>query len=523
MARHPVAIDRVALAGWAALALVLALVVGTLVAVAWRMQTASGPMAGLEPAEWAAIRFTLVQASLSAAISVTLAIPLARALSRRRFVGRALIITLMGAPFILPVLVAVLGLLAVFGRSGLVNDVLVWAGFAPISIYGLGGVVLAHVFFNLPLATRLILQGWQSVPGEHFRLAASLGFSSRDVARHIEWPMLRSVLPGALLVVFLVCLTSFAVALTMGGGPRATTIELAIYQAVRLDFDLGRAALLALIQLSLGLSAGLLVLRIGLPEAGFGVGLDRLARRWEAERTGLRLWDAALIALAALFLLVPLGVVVARGFAGLVALPPSVWEAALRSVMVALGATALTLVLAFSIAAFVVLRRAPVAGLVGMLGLAASPLVIGTGLFIIINPLADPARFAMVVTGMVNALMALPFVLRALMPALATVEADYGRLACSLGLLGWARFRLLWLPRLKRPLGFGAGLAAALSMGDLGVVALFAAPDQATLPLQMYRLMGSYQMEAAAGAGLLLLAGSLGLFWLFDRGGRLGA
>jgi thiamine transport system permease protein len=57
-------------------------------------------------------------------------------------------------------------------------------------------------------------------------------------------------------------------------------------------------------------------------------------------------------------------------------------------------------------------------------------------------------------------------------------------------------------------------------MGDLGVIALFAAPDQATLPLEMLRLMGAYRMADAQGAALLLLILSLGLFWIFDRGGR---
>ena len=36
----------------------------------------------------------------------------------------------------------------------------------------------------------------------------------------------------------------------------------------------------------------------------------------------------------------------------------------------------------------------------------------------------------------------------------------------------------------------------------------------------MYRLMGSYQMDAAAGVGLILVVLSFSLFWLFDRGGR---
>ncbi|MDE0211034.1 MAG: thiamine/thiamine pyrophosphate ABC transporter permease ThiP, partial [Boseongicola sp.] len=85
---------------------------------------------------------------------------------------------------------------------------------------------------------------------------------------------------------------------------------------------------------------------------------------------------------------------------------------------------------------------------------------------------------------------------------------------------GWARLRLVVLPRLRRPLGFSAGQAAALSMGDLGVIALFANPDTATLPLQVYRLMGAYRMEEAGGAAVLLLALSFGVFWILDRGAR---
>ncbi|MDP5348569.1 MAG: thiamine/thiamine pyrophosphate ABC transporter permease ThiP, partial [Paracoccaceae bacterium] len=218
-------------AGWAVATLLVAFVVLPLLAVFWRASGASLP----GPADWSAVRFTIFQAFLSAIFSVILAIPVARALARRQFPGRSVLITLMGAPFILPVIVAVLGLLAVFGRSGIVNQALAWIGLPPVQIYGLHGVVLAHVFFNLPLATRILLQGWQGIPAERFRLAASLGCQPRDVFRLLEWPMLRATLPGAMLLIFAICLSSFAVALTLGGGPRATTVELAIYQAFRLD------------------------------------------------------------------------------------------------------------------------------------------------------------------------------------------------------------------------------------------------------------------------------------------------
>ncbi len=507
MAERAVAVNLRGASAWGAAAFVALFLLAPLGAVLWSADT----IAGVLTRDWTTVRFTLLQAILSAGLSVALAVPVAKALARRRFLGRKLLITLLGAPFILPVIVAVLGLLAVFGKSGVVNQLLEAFGAPPITIYGLQGVVLAHVFFNLPLATRMILQGWQGIPGERFRLAASLGMGPWQVSKTLEWPMLRAVLPGAVMVIFALCLSSFAVAITLGGGPKATTIELAIYQSFRFDFDLGRAAMLAMVQLGLAVGATALALWLAAPP-GFGAGLDRVVRRWDADSPWLRLVDGGVLVLAAVFLLVPLTLVFLNGISGLGQVPGVVYKAAGISVVIALISTGLTIILALALA-----RTGEIWG---YLGLAISPMVIGTGLFLLINPVMNPNALALPTTALVNALMALPFAVRVLAPQMRAVEADYGRLADALGLRGWARLRWIILPRLRKPLGFSAGLAAALSMGDLGVVALFASPDWATLPLQMYRLMGAYRMEAAAGAGLILLVLSLVLFWIFDRGGR---
>lgn len=503
MAQRPVAINPTR-PGGIAVGLVLVLTLGTLGAVAWRADWARG----LGAADWAAIRFTLTQALASATLSCLLAIPVARALARRQFFGRSVLVTLLGAPFLLPVIVAVLGLLAVFGRNGIVNNGLTFMGMPEVSIYGFHGVVLAHVFFNLPLVTRLILQGWVAIPAERFRLAASLGV---PVGIVLERPMLRTVLPPAFLIVFLICLTSFAVALTLGGGPRATTVELAIYQALRFDFDLGRAAMLGIVQFGLCLCAALLAWNLTAVNA-LGVGLDRVVQRWD----GGRVIDAVVISLASAFLLVPLAMVVLRGLPGLVELPVDIWRAALRSIMVAIVSAALCISLALALA----LRGGWTSSVVGVLPLAASSLVVGTGLFLLVYPFVSPAKIALIVTAWVNAVLALPFALRAIVPAVDKITADYARLGLMLNMSRWVWVSRIMVPRLRRPVGFAAGLAAALSMGDLGVITLFAGDAQETLPLAMYRLMGAYRMDAAAGAALLLLILSFGLFWLCDRGGR---
>ena len=503
MARSPVAI-----AVGAALAL---LTLGTALVV-----LAQGHLHLTAP-DWAAVRFTLLQAALSAFVSTALAIPIARALARRRFTGRGLLIILMGAPFLLPVIVAILGLLAVFGRAGILNQTLQSAGLPAIQIYGLHGVVLAHVFLNLPLATRMILQGWQAIPAERLRLAASLGFPPTAVARHLEIPMLRAVLPGAAVTIFVICLTSFAVALTLGGGPRATTVELAIYQALRFDYDLGRAATLAAVQFALCAITALVAWRMIQP-SGFGAGLDR---GYIFAPTGWRrIADTAAITLAAVFLLIPLASIVTQGLIGLPQIPPSIWPAALRSVSIAIPSALLSTAAALALALAVARGTSRWLDLAALLPLATSGLVLGTGLFLTLQPWVAPATVALPVTLLVNAALALPFVYRLLLPEAQALHRDYARLTQSLNLHGPTALILVTLPRLARPLGFGAGVALALSMGDLGVIALFASDAQATLPLAIQRLAGAYRMDAAAGASLVLITISFTLFALCDYGGR---
>lgn len=498
--------------------LIAALILSALLAVVVR---AEGNFT-LSPSDWAAVKFTIWQSFLSAIFSVILAIPVARALARRRFWGRGFLITLLGAPFILPVIVAVLGLLAIFGRAGFLNDILGSLGFANISIYGLHGVVLAHVFFNLPLATRLLLQGWQIVPAERFRLVAQLGLKPAMVFRLIEWPLILRILPGAFALVFVICLTSFAVALTLGGGPRATTIELAIYQAFRFDFNLGRAATLSVLQLGVAGGAAALALWL-IPSVNFGGGLDRLQRRWDIRPGFSTILDFLFISIALMFLILPLLAIFISGLGGLVDVPFAVWGTAWTSFWVALLSVVALLCMALPMAGWIATSKRASIEVVGLLGLAASPLMIGTGWFILIYPFADPADWALVVTILVNALMALPFGLRILVPSLRETTQIYGRLSGALGLSGMSLWLHVLLPRSRRQIGFTAGLTAALSVGDLGVIALFADPDRATLPLQMYRLMGSYRTDAAAGAALILLVLAFGLFWIMDYWGRCNA
>jgi thiamine transport system permease protein len=504
------------LIGWAAAGLLAVLTVGTLTAVALKGIGSYD----LTAYDFSVFRFTVLQSLVSATLSVGFALPLARAISRQRFRGRKVLVTLLGAPFILPTIVAILGLTAIFGRNGILNDGLSLFGIAEIDIYGFHGVVLAHVFFNLPLATRLILLEWQSIPAERFRLAASLSFSNNDIIRHIERPMLARAIPGIFALIFLVCVTSFSVALTLGGGPRSTTLEMAIYQAFRFDFNLSRAASLAGLQFLVCAFAVLFVLRF--PVTTFGQSqLDRSPQ--QAWPTTTKAVDSAWIFIASVFLILPMALVATNGWSGLAELDSVVLRAALRSVWVAIASIVIALSLTLALSTSIVRSGRHSAKFLEMLGyfvVAASPMVIGTGLFILLFPVTNPVDWAMPITALINGVMALPFCLRIILPQLKMIEANFGRLSDSLDINGWSRLRLITLPRLRPQLGFSAGLTGAFSMGDLGVVALFSDPNATTLPLTIYRLMASYKMTQAHAAAALLLLMSIGIFLVADRWGR---
>jgi thiamine transport system permease protein len=311
------------------------------------------------------------------------------------------------------------------------------------------------------------------------------------------------------------------VALMLGGGPRATTLELAIYEAAVFSFELDRAARLAAMQFALCAVAALACLAL-VPRWPQGAGIGVTVERWDGQGPLARAGDTLALAVAAAFLGLPLLAVGLRGAAALPALPAEVWPAALRSLAVALGSTVLALGIALPLAALTLrggALRAAVAA-VGVSPIAASPFVIGIGLFLLLRPVADPARLALPLTALVNAAMAVPFVLGAVVPALERARTERGRLADALGLAGLTRLRVLYLPALRAPLGMAAGLTAALAAGDLGVIALFSAPDAPTLPLLMHQLAGSRRLEAAFAAAVLLAAMGFALYALFDRAGR---
>ena len=471
--------------------------------------------------------FSFYQATISTVLSVGLAIPVAHALSRREFFGKVLLLKLFASTLVLPVLVGILGLLSIYGNSGLIAQLLESFDYKhSFSIYGLNGILLAHVFFNLPFAARLLLQPLQSIPTEQHKLASHLGIHHWNKFKLIEWPCLREQLPHIGGLVFMLCFTSFATVMTLGGGPKSTTIELAIYQAIKFDFDLNSGALLALWQMMLCGSLVIFFQRFSHSTFLSSNSLQPVFSVFNDSKAA-KFWDFIWIFLVFLLVVPPLFMVVIGGanneFINVIS-DPAFWSATKNSFLIAFFAASIAL-----LAGYYILNssrrwrlnsfnlRADKLEFIGTIILVTPGLVISTGIFLLLRNFTDVFDLAIIIVIVVNALMALPYVIKTLSQPMLHVAKEYDKLSLSLGMSGFSRFYLIEWKSIKQPIIHAFAISFILSMGDLSAIALFGSQGFSTLPLYLYQLLNSYQMHSAAVVSLFLLIFSVGVFTLIEK------
>lgn len=480
-----------------------------------------------DPTVWRIARFTLWQAVWSTVLSVGLAVPVALAVHRMADgpVRRG-VLALFALPLALPQIVAVLGIVALYGERGLITLALERAGADLPSIYGLPGILLAHTFFNLPLAARILFGALSTMPSEYERLASQLGLGAWSRFRLVDGPVLRPAAASAASLIFLLCVTSFAVVLILGGGPRATTLEVALYQALAFDFDIARAVMLMLLQLAVTcVAVGLFAVAGGSVESGMTIASDGRRPFAGKNRAGTVI-VGLIVGLAVLYVGLPFVAIVTSGLGG--DLARLAGERAVHgAIATSLGLGVCAALLAFGLAALLcrgavalaarrrfagrpraletVLAQAP------SLILVVPPIVIAAGWFIALRTVTNVYAAAPFLVVAVNAAMAMPFAARMLYPAMLAAEQRHGRLCLHLGLSGRDRARLVTWPVLRAPIIAALAFALALSLGDLGVIALFGSERVQTLPYLILQRMGAYRTQDAAGLALILMAMTMAL------------
>jgi thiamine transport system permease protein len=487
------------------------------------------------------IRFTLLQAFLSTLIALLMGLPGAYFLARTVFPGKRLLKSLSVVPFVLPPILVVLGFVSAFGNNGILNRFLMSVfnlNQAPVQIlYSLPGIVMAHGFYNFPVILRIVTAHWEGIDYRQEYAARIMGASHFHLLRTIIIPQLLPAVLSSMLLVFLFCFSSFAVIMVLGGGPSTTTIEVEIYRLARTALDLNGAGRLALIAASMTLFPFLLFSGKGKRIPFFGNPLPESVGK---SSTGFWKKAAAVSYGTSMFILVllPLSGIVLNSFTApsgplgelhlslrwyreLLSLSPT--RGALPAIAGTLMLASLTLLIVLPVAtAFtlaVVRSGKAVSRLLNMtaaMPMMVSSIILGAGYLALSAGFPSLSNSPLFIAA-AHAAITFPFVFRSLVSVMYGIDGSYRKAAISLGASPAKAFTDIELPLLEPALFTAAAFAFALSVGEMNATLTLSGGKFPTLPIAVYRLIGSYQFHAAAALGTILMMLCGAAFYLIER------
>lgn len=480
--------------------------------------------------------FTLWQAAVSTLLTLMLGLPAAYIFAHYEFPGKGLLRGLTTIPFVMPTVVVAAAFTTLLGPRGVVNDLLRAAlGLErpPVNLlYTLWIILLAHVFYNATVVVRIVGDFWANLDPRLAEAAAVLGASRWRVLREVTLPLLLPPIAASSLLVFLFCFTSFGVILILGG-PRFSTLEVEIYRQAVNYFNLPLAAVLSLVQLLITFAVMAAYTRL---QARTSLPLNLRPRssiaHWPANA---REWLAVgvVITLLTAVLVTPLLALAVRSVT-LGGGPPSLryYQAltvnrsqdiffvppvlAIRnSLAFSAAATVLSLGLGL-ISAYLLTAPGRAAGWLArwldpilLLPLGTSAVTLGFGYIVALGRPPLNLRTSLALVPLAYTLIAMPFVVRTLLPALRRLDPGLREAAMTLGASPAQVVREVDLPLIWRGLLVAAVFAFTISLGEFGATLLLYRPAYPTMSVVIYRALGQPGLinygQALAMSTLLML------------------
>ncbi len=485
--------------------------------------------------------FTFWQAAVSTLLTLILALPGAYVFARYRFPGKKLLQAFATVPFVLPTVVVAAAFQALLGPRGLINELLQTLfdlSEAPIQMnHSVLFVLLAHVFFNYTVILRMVGGFWARLDPALTESARVLGASSVKVFFRVTLPLLKPAILASSLLVFIFCFSSFGVILILGG-PSLATIEVEIYrQAVHL-FNLPMAAALSLIQIVFILLMMWVYTALQRKQVVTLQPVSGSQSQVPIRTTRDRSWVGGNVCLILLLVGTPLAALIVRSFLtdsglsfvyyralfdnpvqSIFYVPPM--EAVLYSCGFALVTLVFSVVIGILAAQFLSVSEGRISALfdpIFMLPLSTSAVTLGFGFIIALDKPPLNLRTSLLLVPLAHTLVAFPFVVRSVLPALRSIPQSLKESAALLGASPLRVWRSVELPIIGRSLVVGAVFAFTISLGEFGATVFVARPQTPTMPLAIYRFLGQPGAlnygQAMAMSSLLMLVTAVGFLIL---------
>ncbi|MDA1181855.1 MAG: ABC transporter permease subunit, partial [Proteobacteria bacterium] len=110
-------------------------------------------------------------------------------------------------------------------------------------------ILIAHVLLNTPFATRLFVQNLNTIPRNYYEISESINLNFLGNIFKLEIPIIKQSLFAVFSIIFSLCFLSFAIVMALGGSPKNSTLEVAIFQYALFDLNFNKAIILSFIQI----------------------------------------------------------------------------------------------------------------------------------------------------------------------------------------------------------------------------------------------------------------------------------
>ncbi|WP_010477575.1 ABC transporter permease [Thermococcus zilligii] len=485
------------------------------------------------------ILFTFEQAIASTILTLALGLPGAYLFARYDFPGKRFLKALLTVPFVMPSIMVAMGFIILFGRNGVVTNLI---GRDPGIIYSWKGIILAHAFYNFPVVVRMVSALWQRINPHYEEAAMSLGARGFTLFRKVTLPMLYPGILASSMLTFIFSFLSFSIPLIVGGYKYAT-LEVAIFTEIMTLLDFRRGSALAVIQLALSFTFMYAYLKsLELYSRAEEQKVFRRAERLTAKEIlsvkGLLILLYS--AVVALFIVAPLLAVVYESFT-YGGRPTLLWyrrlfEAEYNPLFASdsLHAIGYTFLFGFSTVFLSLLIALPIAYALRrwsfpgrrifdtavMLPLGSSAIIIGLGYIKAFHrePLLLLGSPYLIVFA--HTVIAYPFVLRALLASLGKIKRNLHEAALTLGARDLTAFLKVELPLAFGGLLVGAIFAFAMSVAELGATYMIYQPEYTTVTIAIYKYLGTRQFGPASAMGVILILVSLAGFLIIEKTGE---
>jgi thiamine transport system permease protein len=463
--------------------------------------------------------FTFWQAVVSTGLTLALGLPAAYVYARYDFPAKSLLRALTTIPFVMPTVVVGAAFVTLLGPRGVVNDWLMSAlGLAqpPVDLlYTVWIILLAHAFYNATVVVRIVGGFWANLDPRLGEAAAVLGAPRWRRTWEVTLPLLLPSITAASLLVFLFCFTSFGVILILGG-PLFSTLEVEIYRQTVNYFNLSLAAVLSLVQLAITFVVMVIYTRL---QARAAIPLNLRPQAMTVRRPGnWREWllVGGVNTVLVVFLLTPLLALAVRSVT-LGAGPPTLRyyqalgesptqsvffvppiEAIRNSLLFSLAAVALSLLLGL-ISAYLLAETGPggrqsrlARGLdpIFLLPLGTSAVTLGFGYIVALDEPPLNLRTSLALIPLAYTLLAMPFVVRSILPVLRGLNPRLRESAAVMGASPARILREIDLPIIGRAVLVAAVFAFTISLGEFGATLLLYQPRYPTMSVVIYRALG---------------------------------